>query len=651
MRSGKSPFPAGIAYGFLLLLILIASYFLAATSFADVMSTMSGTFSAIGIGTAVLLLIFALTVSLYTGNKNIALYRRALYYDSLTGLYNQSGFDLLAHENLLNDKQSYAILDFDINRFENFNTFYGYDAGDRVLTSIADILKDSCVKSELCARISSDRFLCLLRDEGVNGLTFRVEGLDAKLRALPTKTPLFFSYGVYRITDPTISVNAMCDRALVTKRMIKGMRDRIISFYDEDVYRQMSDKTELESLIPSALAEKEFIPFFQPQYDMQSRRIVGAEALVRWFRPDGTIIPPDQFIGIFEKTGLIIQLDMYMLAAVCDNLRTSIAAGYETVPVAVNFSRMHLYDESFPDNVAAVVATAGIPASLIHIELTESSVSDIPVDINAIIEQLHDRGFSVLLDDFGSGLSSLGLLKDIPDIDYIKLDRTFIDDNCASRNGRLILESILYAIERMDKKTIAEGIETQTQLDFLRKCGCDIAQGHLFSRALSADSYLSLMKAHTENPGSGLTDNRIKFMLQHGAAYSLLEAQSLLRSVSAYFAMIVSINLTQNTYHIMEQNHIIVGSLPEEGRFDDLSAFGASVMHPNSQFAYSLKFSRTSLLADYARGEKSVNMRSRWLQPSGVALMTETEVQFLDNPLSDDLTGVVFIRFVDVPEY
>lgn len=237
-----------------------------------------------------------------------------------------------------------------------------------------------------------------------------------------------------------------------------------------------------------SLRRGEFIPYYQPKYGACSERIVGAEALVRWIREDGTYMPPDRFIGLFEQNGLITKLDMYMFERVCKKL----AAMENPVPVSVNFSRAHMYDADFPEKLLTIVQRYDLKYSLLEVKLTETAFFDRRDALIRNMDRLREIGFLVSIDDFGSGYSSLNLLKDVR-FDTIKLDKEFLSDTEEIGRERMVVKSVLALAEALEVHTVAEGVETREQLDFLRENGCDTIQGYYFSRPLPEAEFDQLL--------------------------------------------------------------------------------------------------------------------------------------------------------------
>lgn len=410
-----------------------------------------------------------------------------LIIDETTDLLNERSFEIVVQNRLRHhSKRKWFLLDFDINHFESINTLYGFQRGDAILQAIAAHLRRERDQSGECfARVYADHFICLLTGDTLSGVKRRVLAMDEKLRNLTVHPGLQFSYGLYPIKDVNQPVTQLCDYALSAKRLVKGNCMNPLGIYDADFHQLQLERFELTAAMEPALNAGEFLVCYQPKYDIATENMIGAEALVRWQRKDGTVIVPDSFIALFEQNGLITKLDFYILETVCRFLRSVLDQKKEPVPVSVNFSRNHLYEADFTKRLLDMLQTYEIPPHLIEIELTESAFVNCKDHLLQVMDELHDNGLLISIDDFGSGYSSLNMLKEMP-FDIVKLDRGFLH---SSDRDYVVIETILNMTRRLQLKTVAEGVETKEQLAFLRKHGCDVAQGYLFSQPLSQPEF------------------------------------------------------------------------------------------------------------------------------------------------------------------
>jgi EAL domain-containing protein (putative c-di-GMP-specific phosphodiesterase class I) len=238
-----------------------------------------------------------------------------------------------------------------------------------------------------------------------------------------------------------------------------------------------------------AMQRRELKVFYQPKVDATTSRMKSAEALIRWVKEDGSVILPNQFLPAMEQTGAIAMLDWYVVESVCAFLERLKNLNIEPMPVSVNFSRWHLREEDMPKHLAEIVDSHHLDRRLIVVELTESTMIQEEERMRKTVAELHENGFEFSIDDFGSGLSSLQFIKDMP-IDILKIDRSLLSSNCQAEKERIVLESIFYFANRLKLDTIAEGVETKEQLDFAREIGCELVQGFYFQKPESLDEVL-----------------------------------------------------------------------------------------------------------------------------------------------------------------
>ena len=247
----------------------------------------------------------------------------------------------------------------------------------------------------------------------------------------------------------------------------------------------------------AALAEQQFIVYFQPKYQLKKMAPYGAEALVRWKKPSGEIVLPNEFIPIFERNGFITKLDYYVWEKVCQFIDSELSQGRNPAPISVNVSRVNLYNPDFMDSLIDLIHRYHIPPHYLNLELTESVFSEDAELIQRAVNYLHDAGFTILMDDFGSGYSSLNILKDV-DLDVLKIDMKFFSKGNTAEKGAKIIEAVIRMAESLDMMVIAEGVEEKHQVDFLNDLGCDYIQGYYFGRPMSQDQYEKLTNHEEE---------------------------------------------------------------------------------------------------------------------------------------------------------
>ncbi|MBQ2953491.1 MAG: EAL domain-containing protein [Clostridia bacterium] len=382
-----------------------------------------------------------------------------------------------------------------------------------------------------------------------------------------------------------------------------------------------------------AMARGEIRPYYQPQYDVLTNRMKSVEALARWILPDGTVLAPGHFVPVLEQTDAICQLDWHMLREVCAFLCRQPAE--QRHRIAVNFSRWHFNDPEFLARLCAIVDEHGLPHNLIGVEITESAAVAHGPDVVEWVNAVKAAGFLVAMDDFGSSLSSLSFLKDVP-VNVLKLDRNLLSSNCESERERVMLESIISFAHRLNMTTIAEGVETQEQLSFLRTSGCKRVQGFLMARPMPADEYA---EACAKDDPEG---EDVLFMQSQTSAMGML-----MDVIFQRFPLIILANITRNSYYMMAYEHFTTRTCTAAGVFDELIEDGTATMHPEDQMRFRVAFDRQNLLAAHARGQKSVRVVTRQRGDDGVYRLVETVDYFVENPSTDDVLIIAMSQNID----
>ncbi|MEG0302810.1 bifunctional diguanylate cyclase/phosphodiesterase [Gordonibacter sp.] len=406
------------------------------------------------------------------------------FVDPVTGGATFNRFELdLSDELKKHPEEQHSLLVFDIDNFKYINSYYGFEHGDRVLRSMHQAAQSELAPGELLARISTDHFIMLLDDASDE----RLDGLLNRIRN-SIDIPLYLTAGLYPIQDRTQSPNLMADKASAVAQASKGQLGARVACYTSDFDEQQEHNEQMKRDIEQALAHDELEAFYQPKVDISSRKLVGAEALVRWRKPDGTLVPPFEFIPLCEKTGLVVDLDFSVLGSVLNFLHRQLDEGVECVPVSVNFSRLHLADSDFVNRVSGMLSDAGVPPELVELELTESILFGSKDDVAAFANEAHRAGLRLAMDDFGSGYSSLNMLKDIP-IDTIKIDQGFLSDTGNSARQETIFAAVIKMAEGLDIDIVVEGVETADNVSLMSKHGCLVAQGYFFARPMDEATF------------------------------------------------------------------------------------------------------------------------------------------------------------------
>lgn len=379
------------------------------------------------------------------------------------------------------------------------------------------------------------------------------------------------------------------------------------------------------SEIIEAMKNKEFQAYYQPQYDALTGRLVSAEALARWIKPGGTVVPPADFIPLLEERGAVVDLDWYILQETCELLCKQ--KSEDRVPVSVNFSRMHVFEDDFCNKLCKLVDGYEVPHSLIEVEITESAFVDQADRIEAWIKEVRGAGFPVAIDDFGSGLSSLSFVKDI-EVDTLKIDKSLLSRNCEDEKERIVLESIFNFAHRLKLTTIAEGVETREQLGFLRTCSCKKIQGFLFARPMSGQMFMDACTTQTKRAE---TEDILTIQAPSSAMQLLMEA------VFMAYPLVIFSNLTRNSYYMMAYENFSATTCPSTGVFEELIAHGASTMHPDDQEAFKTTFGIANQMKAYEAGERFVRLVTRQMGDDGVYRPVETTNYFVKNPSVQDV--------------
>lgn len=458
---------------------------------ASVVASQIASFSRMAMFTwFVLILVFMLLV-LYiyiTYHRNSKQMEKLLFEDSLT---NGDNFNRFKHhvEALLEEEHGVmALVEFDIQDFKMFNKLYGYTAGDELLREISRIGTMYCEDKEYCARMSDDRFVILWQENDENRIRRRINTLYTTLMKSFERnnghTKFQLCFGVYLLREEDNDLMKCLDLAIYAKNHIKQDHERYISFYDNAMYDQIIRERKMEERMEFALDHGEFLVYLQPKVDVRDESVTAAEALVRWNDPHHGMISPGEFIPLFEKNGFLEKLDMYVFETVCKTLSSWHKKGKKLISISVNISKSYMFSEGFAQRMKTIVDQYDLPEGMIELEITESVIFENSKELIAIIKELKFYGFRISMDDFGSGYSSLNMLKEVP-IDIIKLDQVFFRNSEDSQaRARLIVEGILQMIELLHIDAVAEGIETKEESEFLKRVHCPIAQGFYFYRPM-----------------------------------------------------------------------------------------------------------------------------------------------------------------------
>lgn len=423
-------------------------------------------------------------------------------YDPLTEIYSKNKF-FSASKALLkaNPDKQFAFLRLDIDRFKLINSFFGTAYGDRLLKHVAKRIRDFAKTTECCTfgRIDADVFGIFTPYQGKEETVKQIEQAVENMKKLSASYNIMIVYGVYVVTDRSLPISFMCDRAALAAKTVKGHYMKSYAFYDDKMRLSIENEQNIINEMSDALENHEFVPYYQPKYDVTTNKPVGAEALARWIHPTKGFISPGVFIPIFEKNGFISKLDFYIWECVCKQLKGWKDSGVPLFPVSVNVSRVNLYNPNLSKIIIELTKKYDVDPKYFNIEITESVYTDDNVMIDDITSQLRKNGFTILMDDFGSGYSSLNVLKDVQ-VDMLKMDMMFMFKAKYDGRAETIISSVIRMAKWLNIPVIAEGVDRAEQVEFLKSVGCDYIQGFYYSKPLPSADYEKLISDQEEQP-------------------------------------------------------------------------------------------------------------------------------------------------------
>ena len=416
-------------------------------------------------------------------------------YDVLTGILNKSKF-FYNTRNMLNifGTEDFAFIRIDIEKFQLINSFFGMDEGDNLLKYMADYLQN--VEKEYryitYGRIEADIFAVCFSYDNEKEITDFVKKFTNQMEKYPLDFDITSFFGVYLVKNRDLSINEMYDKANLASKNCKGNYIQNYFFYTKEMSEEIIKEQHIINNMKNALKNEEFVLYLQPKYELQRNSIAGAEVLVRWITADGRMISPGEFIPVFERNGFILKLDQYVWEKTCQLLAGWRDEGRKIFPVSVNISRVSLYNPKIVDVICGLTEKYNIPPEWLQLELTESAYTGNPKAIKEMMEQLQKKGFSILMDDFGSGYSSLNVLKDIA-VDVLKIDMKFLDGSGDDGRSENILASVVRMAKWLNMPVVAEGAERKEQVSFLHSIGCEYVQGFYFARPMPVKEYEKLL--------------------------------------------------------------------------------------------------------------------------------------------------------------
>lgn len=423
---------------------------------------------------------------------------KKLYTDPVTNHENYDKFIEKAHRVFeSNFAKEYVVIYLDIQKFRYINETLGHALGDAVLKGISELLEDLVGEDGFFCRMYSDNFVIMLKNTGREDISRKFEEMFELVRSGNSKYELEYNLilraGIYELDGKNVDINNVIDLSIYAKCVIKNVDQSSLIFYNEDMKIKLIKEKELERDMHKALVNHQFQAYLQPKVDVYSKRIVGAEALVRWIHPVKGMIYPNDFIPFFEKNNFVLKLDMYMFQEVCQFHRRILDEGYNSVPIACNFSRKHLHSQGWVDKLKEIADSYDIPHDLFEIEITETVAEEDFNNVISVINDLSDNGFHISIDDFGSGYSAVQLLYKLP-IDILKMDRNCLYQGDIHKIEDDIVNSIIQIAQQNGIKVVWEGIENDSHEDFVKKHGGRYVQGYLYSKPIEFPEFLTCLK-------------------------------------------------------------------------------------------------------------------------------------------------------------
>lgn len=419
------------------------------------------------------------------------------YFDELTGLPTKAKHRQDIDEKLRNMKREYAYVSVEVDNFEYVKEMYGYAYGNYLIKYVADGLSKEVLPDELLSHTSEQRFGLLMQYDGDEELRRRLLDIFHRIGQIPPNEDVdspytvTFTCGAYRIQSGGESAIKVRERANIAREEARRLFENNIEFYNERLQQRRAEQEQFEFEMRQALEKEQFVVYMQPKYSAIGEEIVGAEALVRWNHPEKGLIYPNSFVPLFESNGFIVKVDYFILESVCKCIRNWLNEGVQPVVVSVNLSRVHLYNADLVDRLVEITDRYRIPHELIEFELTETVLFEELGQLLNVMVKLKQAGFVLSMDDFGSGYSSLNMLKQLP-VDILKLDKAFLDNFDADETGqkeKTIVSHIISMAKALDMEVLAEGVESESQKDFLISANCDMIQGYYYAKPMKLESF------------------------------------------------------------------------------------------------------------------------------------------------------------------
>lgn len=412
--------------------------------------------------------------------------------DTLTDIYNWDGFYKMARRAINAEPDGkWSVVVYNIVRFKMVNDIFGRNKGNEILIRMAQLIRSKLSDNEVCARLRGDRFAALVHSDNLDERFDLTEINDTNLTK-DSPFHLHIRLGIFNVTNKDLPVSSMCDRAMIALSSLSDNSAKQKVVFDETMMDKMVHEQLVEDECEKAIRHKEFQIYLQPQV-MKDGTIIGAEALARWVREDGQIVPPVDFIEVMEKSELISKLDLYVWEEAAKKLCEWKNSDLKDLYISVNISPKDFFYVDVYEVFDSLVKKYQIDKSKLKLEITETMMMNDAMKQLSLVNRLHSEGFEIEIDDFGKGYSSLSLLKDI-DADTLKIDKEFLNQTENDKKSESILGSVIAMSDRLDMDVITEGVETRKQLDRMISLGCDRFQGYYFAKPLPVKEFEELYK-------------------------------------------------------------------------------------------------------------------------------------------------------------
>ncbi|MEG0842247.1 MAG: GGDEF domain-containing protein [Erysipelotrichaceae bacterium] len=443
------------------------------------------------------LIIIIILILNYLNNKAKRELQDMAFIDDVTHGPNKNLFEVKVQKLLKMEGNQYAYIILNINKFKVVNDIFGYKQGNELLKFMGDTIKNECKSNETYARFNADNFHLLLTYKDVASLKQRLMNLSNTICTyeIDKNNPhsLSIAIGIYLVEQTNDEVSSIGDKARMALSKIRGIHETTMNFYDTEIIQSLLKEQEIENTMNEALLTGEMKMYLQPQVLINQDKpvLIGCEGLVRWIKNDKMIMPND-FIPLFERNGFVKKLDIYMIESACKVLVDWRERGMKLLPISINQARQTVFQLNYVENLCAMLKKYDIDPKLIVIEITERMFFEDGDSLVSINDELHQRGFKVSMDDFGSGYSSLNMLHGIR-VDIVKIDKNFFNESVDTKRGKIIVKNIVSMAKDLEMEVIAEGIETQIQVDLCKELACDCIQGYYYSRAVSVKDFESFL--------------------------------------------------------------------------------------------------------------------------------------------------------------